>query len=99
MKIRFPRFLKGKQQSPEQYQSRSRLYYSFFFILGFLLLAVFLIHIAFSLTLIDDATLGIVLAFAILLLGVASFLYFICYLFAKLSRIAQDIEQNDEFNE
>ncbi len=67
----------------------------FFLILGVLLIILYLVEFfAHPLQLSDDAT-GTILAFAILFIGLGLISYFFSCQFAKLSKIADDIE-NDE---
>jgi hypothetical protein len=66
-----------------------------FLILGFLLIILYLVEFfAHPLQLSDDA-IGTILAFAILFIGLGLISYFFSCQFAKLSKIADDIE-NDE---
>lgn len=67
----------------------------FFLILGFLLILLYLVEFfAHPLQLSDDAN-GTILAFAILFIGLGLISYFFSCQFAKLSKIAKDVE-NDE---
>jgi len=67
----------------------------FFLILGFLFILLYLVEFfVHPLQLSDDAT-GTILAFAILFIGLGLISYFFSCQFAKLSKIAKDVE-NDE---
>jgi drug/metabolite transporter (DMT)-like permease len=71
----------------------------FFLILGCILFIIFLVQTFFHpLALGEDGT-GAILAFAILCLGVGIILYFFTCQFAKLSRIAQEIESDETLME
>ena len=67
----------------------------FFVILGAILLIFYIIHPTIPLVVLGENTLGIILAFAILSLGLGFILYFLSRQFAKLAKIAEEIEQED----
>jgi len=96
MSKRSSRILKGKQEPPRYYRSRSRLTCIFLLAIGIILLALYLVQSVLSLEIFNDSTAGIILAFAILFLGIGFVLYFFYCLFARLSAIADDIESGGE---
>ena len=67
----------------------------FFVIIGAILLIFYILQKAISLLDISENTLGIILAFAILSLGLGFILYFLSCQFAKLAKIAEEIEKED----
>ncbi len=67
----------------------------FLLILGIVLLIFYIIQKTISLVDISENTLGIILAFAILSLGLGFILYFLSRQFAKLAEIAEEIEKED----
>ncbi len=67
----------------------------FLLILGIVLLIFYIIQKTISLVDISENTLGIILAFAILSLGLGFILYFLSRQFAKLAEIAKEIENED----
>jgi len=64
-------------------------------ILGAILLFFYILQITIALVDISENTLGIILAFAILSLGLGFILYFLSCQFAKLAEIAKEIENED----
>ena len=70
-------------------------------ILGLLLLIIYIVDSLTQLIGLSESTLGTLLAFRIIFLGVGLLLYFFTYLFRKLANIADEIEQecNDESEE
>jgi len=67
----------------------------FFLILGVIFLIFYILQKTISLVEIGENTLGIILAFAILALGLGFILYFLSCQFAKLAEIAKEIENED----
>ena len=67
----------------------------FFVIIGAVLLTFYVIQKTISLVKIGENTLGIILAFAILSLGLGFILYFLSRQFAKLAKIAEEIEKEN----
>ena len=67
----------------------------FFVILGSIFLIFYIIQKTISLVKIGENTLGIILAFAILSLGLGFILYFLSSQFTKLAKIAEEIEKED----
>ena len=67
----------------------------FFVILGAILLIFYIIQKTIPLVGISENTLGIILAFAILSLGLGFILYFLSRQFAKLAKIAEEIEKEN----
>ena len=65
----------------------------FLFAIGIILLAIYIIDSLTNILGIDESTLGIILAFTIIILGVGFILYFFGCLFNKLATIADEIEQ------
>ena len=70
-------------------------------ILGVLFLIIYIFDSLTHLIDLSESTLGILLAFVIIFLGVGLILYFFTFLFRKLANIADEIEQecNDELEE
>ena len=67
----------------------------FFLILGVIFLIFYILQKTISLVEIGENTLGIILAFAILALGLGFILYFLSRQFAKLAEIAKEIEKEN----
>jgi len=67
----------------------------FFLILGCILFIMYLVETLLHPVGLSDGVIGTILAFAILSLGLGLILYFFSYQFAKLSKIAEEVE-NDE---
>jgi len=67
----------------------------FFVILGAILLISYIIQKTIPLVVLGENTLGIILAFAILSLGLGFILYFLSRQFAKLAKIAEEIEKEN----
>ena len=67
----------------------------FFVILGAILLISYIIQKTIPLVVLGGNTLGIILAFAILSLGLGFILYFLSRQFAKLAKIAEEIEKEN----
>jgi hypothetical protein len=67
----------------------------FFLVIGAVQLIIYVLQIAFHFLPIDSNTEGVLLGFAILFLGIGLISYFFSCQFAKLSSIAEEIE-NDE---
>ncbi len=67
----------------------------FLLILGIVLLIFYIIQKTIPFVDISENTLGIILAFAILSLGLGFILYFLSRQFAKLAEIAKEIENED----
>jgi len=67
----------------------------FFVILGAILLIFYIIQKTISLVKLGENTLGIIIAFAILSLGLGFILYFLSSQFTKLAKIAEEIEKED----
>lgn len=61
--------------------------------IGILLLILYILDSITHIIGINDSTLGIILAFTIILIGVGLILYFFGLLFQKLATIADEIEQ------
>lgn len=74
---------------------KTGFFYKFFLILGCIFLILYIVEVvAHPLRLSNDAT-GTILAFTILLIGLGLIAYFFSCQFAKLSKIAEEVE-NDE---
>lgn len=74
---------------------KTGFFYKFFLILGCIFLILYIVEVvAHPLSLSNDAT-GTILAFTILLIGLGLIAYFFSCQFAKLSKIAEEVE-NDE---
>ena len=67
----------------------------FFLILGCILLSIYLVETLLHPVGLSEGVIGTILAFAILSLGLGLILYFFSCQFAKLSKIAEEVE-NDE---
>jgi len=70
-------------------------FYKFFLTLGCILLIIYLVETLLHPVGLSDGVKGTILAFAILSLGFGVLLYFFSRQFAKLSQIAEEVE-NDE---
>ena len=71
----------------------------FFLILGCILFILYIILILFYPIALSDDALGAILAFSILLLGIGVILYFFSCQFAKLSKIAKEVESDESLKE
>jgi hypothetical protein len=71
----------------------------FFLVLGGILLVCYLILILLHPIAINEDVTGAILAFSILLLGIGVILYYFSCQFAKLSKIAQEIESDESLKE
>jgi len=74
---------------------KSGFFCKFFLIIGCVLFILYALETVAHLLQLSDDVVGIMLAFAILFLGLGLISYFFSCQFAKLSRIADDVE-NDE---
>jgi hypothetical protein len=74
---------------------KTGVFCKFFLILGCILFIIYLVEVLLHPVGLSDGITGIVLAFAILSLGLGLILYFFSCQFAKLSKIADEVE-NDE---
>jgi len=74
---------------------KSGFFCKFFLIIGCVLFILYALETVSHLLQLSDDVVGIMLAFAILFLGLGLISYFFSCQFAKLSRIADDVE-NDE---
>ena len=77
---------------------KTNFFCKFFIIIGAILLIFYILQKTIPVVDISDNTLGIILAFSILSLGIGFLLYFLSCQFAKLAKIAEEIEKED-FNE
>lgn len=71
----------------------------FFLVLGVILVVLYLVLIFLHPIALSDDTVGTILAFAILFLGVGCILYFFTCQFAKLSQIAEEVESDESLVE
>jgi Zn-dependent protease with chaperone function len=74
---------------------KTGIFCKFFLILGCILFIIYLIEILLHLIGLSDDSIGIILAFAILSLGLGLILYFFSRQFTKLSQIAEEVEQDE----
>jgi len=74
---------------------KTGIFCKFFLILGCILLIIYLVETILHPIGLSDGVTGTILAFAILSLGLGLILYFFSCQFAKLSKIAEEVE-NDE---
>lgn len=79
-------------KTPGQYQHRSLFFTKLFLGLGCILAAFYVIDNSFLFSGLSESVLGIILAFAILMIGFGLISYFFCRLFTKLCAIADDVE-------
>ncbi len=68
-------------------------------LLGVILFIIYILDNITQLLNLSESTQGILLAFAIISLGIGIILYFFSYLFGKLSAIASEIDQECELNQ
>ncbi|VVB61556.1 Uncharacterised protein [uncultured archaeon] len=78
---------------------KTEFFYKFFLIIGGILLIIYLIEIILHPIGLNDATIGTILAFVILCLGLGLMLYFFSRQFTKLSQIADEVEQNESLDD
>jgi hypothetical protein len=71
----------------------------FLLILGCILLGIYLVLVLLHPIVLSDESTGAILAFAILCFGVGIILYFFTCQFAKLSRIAKEVESDESLTE
>jgi hypothetical protein len=67
--------------------------------IGMLLLAVYLVFHFVFVTIVDENVLDSVLAFSIIMLGVGLIMFFFYCQFAKLTKIAEEIESEDSLDD
>jgi len=81
-------------------KSKTNFYSKFFLTFGMILLILFIIlhFTSLSKTLEIRSQTETILAFSIILIGIGAILYFFYYQFAKLTRIAEEIENKDELD-
>ena len=82
-----------KRSIPIQRPSKSNLICKSFLLLGVILLIIYII-LQLTSSYLDIA--NVILAFAILLIGVGGIFYFFHCQFTKLAKIAEEIENEDE---
>jgi Zn-dependent protease with chaperone function len=78
---------------------KTGFFYKFFLILGCILFIIYLVETLLHLIGFSDDGTGIILAFAILSLGLGLILYFFSRQFTKLSQIAEEVEQNESLSD
>ena len=78
---------------------KTSFFYKIFLIIGFILLIFYGIQHVVPLVDVSEHILGIVLAFSILFLGIGFLIYFLSRQFAKLARIADEIENEEEIED
>ena len=66
-------------------------------ILGIILLAIYIIQFSIPNLSIEENTSGIIISFSIIFIGLGIILYFFQCQFAKLSKIAEEIEKECDF--
>jgi O-antigen/teichoic acid export membrane protein len=71
----------------------------FFLILGCILFIIYLVETLLHPIGMNDDDIGIILAFAILILGIGLILYFFSCQFRKLSQIAEEVEQDESLSD
>jgi Zn-dependent protease with chaperone function len=78
---------------------KTGFFYKFFLILGCILFIIYFVETLLHLIGLSDDSIGIILAFAILSLGLGLILYFFSRQFTKLSQIAEEVEQNESLGD
>ena len=78
---------------------KTGIFCKFFLILGCILFIIYLIEMLLHLIGLSNDSIGIILAFAILSLGLGLILYFFSRQFTKLSQIAEEVEQDESLSD
>jgi hypothetical protein len=78
---------------------KTGFFYKFLLILGCILFIIYLVETFLPLIGLSDDGIGIILAFAILSLGLGFILYFFSRQFTKLSQIAEEVEQDESLSD
>ena len=78
---------------------KTGIFCKFFLILGCILFIIYLIEMLLHLIELSNDSIGIILAFAILSLGLGLILYFFSRQFTKLSQIAEEVEQDESLSD
>ena len=78
---------------------KTGIFCKFFLILGCILFSIYLIEMLLHLFELSNDSIGIILAFAILSLGLGLILYFFSRQFTKLSQIAEGVEQDESLSD
>jgi len=90
---------KRKPKPPQQYKSKTSYFYKFLIIVGIVLLIIYAVGYFFPTIGISDNVLGTILAFFIIFIGLGIIIYFLHCQFAKLARIVEEIENDEELKE
>ena len=88
--------VKRKPKSPHEYHSKTGFLYKLFLLIGLILLIFYVVQHIISLIEVSEHILGIVLAFSILFLGGGFLIYFLSCQFAKLAKIVDEIENEED---
>jgi hypothetical protein len=78
---------------------KTGIFCKFFLIFGCILFSIYLIEMLLHLIELSNDSIGIILAFAILSLGLGLILYFFSRQFTKLSQIAEEVEQDESLSD
>ena len=88
--------IKKPPKSPHEYSSKTGVLYKLFLLIGIILLIFYGIQQVTPLVRVSEHILGIVLAFSILFLGGGFLIYFLSCQFAKLAKIVDEIENEED---
>jgi len=88
--------IKRKPKSPHEYSSKTGFLYKPFLLIGLILLIFYGVQHIIPLVEVNEHILGIVLAFSILFLGGGFLIYFLSCQFAKLAKIVDEIENEED---
>jgi len=88
--------IKKRPKSPHEYSSKTGVLYKLFLLIGLILLIFYGVQHIILLVEVSEHILGIVLAFSILFLGGGFLIYFLSCQFAKLAKIVDEIENEED---
>jgi hypothetical protein len=81
------------------YDFKTGFFYKFFLILGCILFIIYLVETLLHPIGLSDDGIGTILAFVILCLGLGLILYFFSRQFTRLSKIAEEVEQDESLGD
>jgi len=81
------------------YDFKTGIFCKFFLILGCILFIIYLVETLLHPIGLSDDSIGTILAFVILCLGLGLILYFFSHQFTKLSKIAEEVEQDESLGD
>ena len=88
--------IKKNPKSPHEYSSKMGFLYKLFLLIGLILIIFYGVQQVTPLVGVSEHILGIVLAFSILFLGGGFLIYFLSCQFAKLAKIVDEIENEED---